>query len=380
MNMIGKSEIESLVQLQKGPSVSIYMPVSRIGEQQDAIRYKNLLSGIEKKLVDQGVRKPEARTLLEAEYTFAREPENWLHLGADGLAVFLSDNTRLRYHLPLSFTELATVGRRFHIKPLIPLLASEEFLVLGLSKKRIRLFHGDRYTIREIELPEGTPKSMAEALQYDDPQSQLQYHATSTGGGQRPTYHGQGVGIDDEKSNLERYFQAVDSGLFPLLEDKEFPIVLAGVEELHGIFQRITSSHTLLPGGITGNANDLSTAEFHRRAWQIAREYFAEGEREVVRNFRDSLAGSRAVNDLRSVLAAAFDGRVASLFVAGDEHVWGTFDSAKRQAVLMDKNDENAIDLLDQAVAWTFCRKGSVYVRKRQDMPADTPICALLRY
>lgn len=382
MEMLGRREIQSLAQLHEWPAISIYMPTSRIGDQQDPIRYKNLLARVEKKLIDQGMRAPDARDLLAPEYKLVKDPDYWMNLGVEGLAVFLADDMQLHYPLPLSPKELMLVGRRFHIKPLIPQLASERYLVLALSRNNLRLFYGDRYHLREVELPEGTPGSMAEALQYDDPERQLQYHTKtrSTVGRREAMFHGQGVGIDDEKVNLERYFQAVDRSLFPLLEDEEFPIVLAGTEELHSIYNSITKSHTILPRGIAGNVLDLSEEEFHRKAWNIAGEYFSQGEKEAVRNFHEHRADRRAVDDLQSVLAAAFDGKVENLFIAENEEVWGVFDSAKREAVLLDQDNPEAVDLLDQAIVWTLGGKGTIHVKKRQEMPADSVICALLRY
>ncbi|MCL7488512.1 MAG: hypothetical protein M8357_10115 [Desulfobulbaceae bacterium] len=382
MKMLGRREIESLLQVQEWPAISIYMPTSRIGDQQDAIRYKNLLSRVEKKLIDQGMRASEARNLLEPEYVLAQDPDYWMNLGMEGLTVFLSGKRQSHYHLPLTLKELVMVGERFHIKPLIPLLASERYLVLALSKNNLRLFHGDRHRLSEIELPAETPGSMAEALQYDDPERQLQFHTkTGSADGRRGAiFHGQGGGVDDEKTNLERYFQAVDRSLFPLLEDEEFPVVLAGTEELHAIYHTITKSHTILPGGIPGNVSDLSAEDFHRKAWTIAGEYFSEAEKEAVRSFHEHLAGSRAVDDLQSVLAAAFDGRVENLFVSQNEEVWGAFDPVKREAILLDQDDPKAVDLLDQAIVWTLTTKGNIYARKRQDMPVDSVICAQLRY
>jgi hypothetical protein len=380
--MISRHEIELLVQRQEGPAVSIYTPVSRIGDKQDAIRYKNILVQAEKQLIGAGMRPTEARSMLEEDFALVQDPDYWMHLGTDGLAVFRSGSTSLRYHLPMSFRELVVVGKRFHIKPLFPLLASEQYLVLALSKNSVRLFRGDRHTINEIELPEGTPASMAEALQYDDPERQLQYHTgAGSAAGRRPAvFHGQGVGIDEKKETLTRYFQMVDKSLFPMLEDEEFPIMLAGTEELHAVYQRITSSQTILPGGITGNVKDLPVEEFHRQAWQIASEYYYEGEKVVMRDFHDNLAGKLAVDNVNSVLTAAFDGRVDTLFVAEDEEIWGEFDQNTRQVVVSDREGELAEDLLDQAVVWTFRKKGKIYVKKREDMPVDSPICALLRF
>ncbi len=382
MNIIEEDEIKSLLKVEGWPAISIYIPVSRVGDQQDSIRYKNFLVQVENRLIHEGMRTSEARSLLAPEYDLVKDAEFWKNLGQDGLAVFLTGQTVLRYTLPISFNEMVMVGRRIHVRPLLPLLASERYRVLALSRKRLQLFQGDRYQLQEMELPEDTPRSMQEVLKYDDPERQLQFHTKtgSTVGKREAMFHGQGVGIDDKNSNLERYFQAIDRSLFPRLENEETPIVLAGTEELHGVYRDITKGHTILPRGIAGNVGELSSEILHQKAWDIAEEYFSEQELKVVRNFRDNLGSGRVVDDLESVLTAAFDGRVGTLFVAENEHVWGVFDPLKRQVTVQKQAEGQVADLLDEAVFLTYNTKGTVHVKKTPDMPTNTIICAQLRY
>jgi hypothetical protein len=381
MKTIGKPEIESLVQEEGWPAISIYMPVSRIGDPQDSLRYKNFLTKVESRLVNEGMRTTEARSLLEQEYDLVKDTGYWKHLGADGLAVFRSPGTVLRYALPVSFNELVTVGQRFHVRPLLPLLVGGRYVVLALSRNNLRLFQGDRYRLKEIDLPEGVPKSMSEALQYE-PEQQLQYH-TKTGSvsGQRSAmFHGHGAGVDDQNETLERYFQIIDRTLFPLPENEECPIVLAGTEELHAVYKRISKNRTILSRGIAGSVSELSIDTLYRKAWDIAQEYFSQEEQNAVQNFRDNINGGRVVDDLQTVLTAAFDGRVENLFVAENELVWGEFDPDSRQAVVKKQDNGKITELLDEAVFWTLSKKGTVYIRKRDDMPAFSIICGRLRY
>jgi hypothetical protein len=382
MKTIEKHEVDLLLQLEEWPAISIFMPVSRIGDQQDSLRYKNFLTEIETGLVNEGMRAPEARILLEPEYNLVKDIEYWRTLGAEGLAVFLSRQSVVRYPLPISFKELVMVGRRFHIRPLLPLLFGGQYLVLALSRKKVQLFRGDRYQLEEIEPPENTPKSMSEALQFDDPERQLQFHTrTGTTRGERDAmFHGHGAGFDDQNETLIRYFQAIDRALFPLLEDEEVPVILAGTEELHAVYRNASKSHTILNKGIFGNVSELPTEIIHRKAWEIAGEYFAEGEQEAVQTFQDNLGGAKVVDELQSVITAAYDGRVENLFVAENEQLWGEFDPDKRKALVRKQESGQVVDLLDEAVFWTLNKKGTVYVKKRPEMPLDTPICAHLRY
>ncbi|GAB6193502.1 baeRF7 domain-containing protein [Desulfocastanea catecholica] len=384
MTTIEKHDIESLLQHEGWPAISIYMPVSRIGDQQDPLRYKKIITEVTTRLLDEGMRPPEARSLLEPESALVNDADYWKHLGTDGLAVFLAGQTALRYPLPLSFAEQVMVGRRLHIRPLLPLLIGGPYLVLALSRKQLQLFRGDRYQLEEIALPEGTPKSIDDALQYDDPQRHLQFHTkTGTSRGQRDAmFHGHGMGFDDQNEDLVRYLQAIDRALFPRLDEEKVPIILAGPEELHAGYRNITKGRALLSRGIAGNVSELSPEMLHQKAWDIALEYFSEEERQAVGRYQDSLGGDKVVDELQSVVMAAFDGRVENLFVAENAQIWGQFDPDKRQVIIKKTGESGGslVDLLDEAVYWTLQKKGTVFIRTRDAMPVDRVVCAQLRY
>ena len=381
---IGKPEIESLIHDQRWPAISIYLPVSRIGDPQDSLRYKNFVTQLEARLIDEGMRTTEARDLLESELELAKDASYWQHLGADGLAVFLSAEVLQRYPLPSPVGELVVVGRRFHVRPLLPLLKICRHMVLGLNRKQLQLFAGDRYRFGEVELPAGTPANIDAALQYERERS-LQFHSRTSSasavGGRRPAiFHGHGAGDDDQDTELERFYRIVDRCLFPLLEDPDCPLILAGTEEQHAVYRSVTRSRTILPRGIAGNVSEFPLDDLRARAWEITEEQCSREVREAVADYRDNLGGTRVVDDLPSVLTAAYDGRVENLFVAENELVFGLFDADRRDVIIREQGGGKVIELLDEAVYWTLQQKGAVYVRSRHEMPADAVICARLRY
>ena len=68
MNVLTRNNLMSLMEIHRGPCVSVYMPMHRSGPetQQDPIRFKNLLREAEERLMTQGLPAPEARELLES--------------------------------------------------------------------------------------------------------------------------------------------------------------------------------------------------------------------------------------------------------------------------------------------------------------------------
>jgi hypothetical protein len=384
MKILGRKEIESLIEKKCDRCISIYMPVHRLGDQQDNIRYKNLLGKAEKLLTEKGLRSVRAAQLLAPEYDLLSDLEFWKNPGADGLAVFCSDDIRQRYLLPRSFEESVTVGKRFRVKPLIPLVAEDgRFFVLALSRGNVRLFQAGRFGISEIGLPEGAPASMQEALKYDDPQRQLQYHTgtAGTGGARRQAmFHGHGVGIDEERENTLRFFQQLEKHLHPVFYGEKIPVVVAGVESLPPVYRDIDSSGMVVPESLDSNPDALDIEDLHRRSWDIVAPLFAEGEKKAREKFEELHGTGRAVTDLTAVVAAAVDGRIETLFTLEDEELWGVYDPEKNMVIPTAPDFPGAVDLLDFAAAMTLVNSGRVYVQRPGEMPVEADIAAILRY
>ncbi len=102
------------------------------------------------------------------------------------------------------------MGGLFLVAPLLPLLTADgRFYVLAVSQNSVRLFQGTRFTISPVDL-KGAPHNLAEALRTHDRDEVLTFHGRRTSGGSwGAIFEGHGVGIDDEKDNLRRYFHRV---------------------------------------------------------------------------------------------------------------------------------------------------------------------------
>ncbi len=276
--MFSREELKRLTEKPEPPCISIFLHTHRSGKEveRDPIRLKNLVRQARERLLASGHRATKVRELLEpAEKMFTKE-FFWSHQG-DGLAVFLSPSGVWHYGIPLDFRELVVVGEQFHIKPLIPLLTDDgRFYILALSQNQLRLFQGTHYSISELRL-QRIPHNLAEALQYDDPQSQLQFHTRAPkgkGGQAAAMFHGHGVGTDDRKDRILRYFQLVDTSLHKFLRNERAPLLLAGVKYLLPIYREANSYPHLMEESIKGNVEDLNTTELHKRAWNVIRPQF----------------------------------------------------------------------------------------------------------
>lgn len=388
MDILTTDELRALTKKPEGWCVSIYMPTHRVGAeiQQDPIRLKNLLAEAEERLLLKGLRTPEAKELLEPAEKLLHGGLFWQHQ-SDGLAIFLSPGQFRYYRLPFDFDELVVVADRFHIKPLLPLLSGDgRFYVLALSQNEVRLLQGTRYSVSEVD-GDGAPKSLAEALRYNDPEKRFQFHTstiTPGGKGQRPAiFHGHGVAsADDPKDYILRYFHRVDEGLRDLLRDVKAPLVLAGVDYLLPIYKETNSYPYLVDKGVEGNPEELRAEELHERAWAIVQPLFLAAQKEAATQYK-RLAGAgskQASNDLKKIVPATYQGRVETLFVAVGLQQWGTFDPATNAVQLHREVKPGDEDLLDFAAVHTLLNGGTAYAVELEKVPDEAPLAAVLRY
>ena len=122
MEILTREDVQMLLTGRGEPAISVFMPAMRRGKQQEQnrIRFKNLLGQVENQLVRRGIRTEEAPVLSPARRLLADE-SFWIHQ-SDGLAVFLSPRFFRYYRLPYVFDETVVVGDRFYVKPLLPMV------------------------------------------------------------------------------------------------------------------------------------------------------------------------------------------------------------------------------------------------------------------
>ncbi len=390
MNTPSKRELRVLMEKQNSPCISLYLPTYKAGTgaemQQNPLRLRNQIREVENRLLLSKSRSMDREELLKPIQALLDDAQFWLHQ-SDGLAIFRSPKVFQYYRLPSKFQEQVVVGDHFYLKPLLPFLTNDgRFYVLALSQNKLRLIDCTRYSATEVELPESVPVSLSEALRYDDPDNQLNYHSSSSGsligkGGRRGTiFHGQGVGTDDEKDNILRYFQQVDKGLHELLHNEKAPLVLAGVDYLLPIYQKANTYAHLIDQGLQGNPDKLRTEDVHLQALPIVEPYFQKAQREVFDFYREYAGTERVSNTTGKIVLAAFYGRVENLFVAVNEEQWGIFDPVSNIVHIHKEARFNDDDLLDVAATQTLLHGGSVYAVDRAQMPDEGLLAAVFRY
>jgi hypothetical protein len=392
MNSASTQELKRLMEQTGNPCISLYFPMHHragVEMQQDPIQLKNQLREVERLLLARNLDSEQITTLFEPIEALFTQEEIWQH-PTNGLAILRSPESFHIYQLPFHCQEHIVVGTHFYLKPLLPFLTSNErFYILALSLNAVRFLEATRYTVREINVPASVPTNLAEAMQYDEPENELQYHSSSAGpttgsGNRQPViFHGQGVGTDDEKTNILRYFQQIDRGLHEFLHDQTAPLILAAVSFLLPIYHEANTYAALIPEGITGNPEKQKgrgNMLLHKEAWPIVAPYVQKQQQDDRAQFEENKETDWASANVSAIVQAAYHGRIASLFLALDEEQWGTFDPRTSTIHLHETADPGDEDVLDLAATQTILHGGTVYALERKDMPDHALLAALYRY
>ena len=336
MDLFAREDLTALIEQPRTTCVSLYLPTHRAGprSQQDPIRLANLIRAAERDLANAGTGARETGELLAHAHVLAADTEFWRR-AADGVAAFFRAGWSRVYRLPLAFDELAVVSDRFHVLPLLPLLAGDgRYFLLAVSEHEARLMAGTRRGLRAVAVPD-MPYGVRDALRQD-----------------RREVRG---------DHLVPYLRVVDRAVSRVLRGHDAPLVVAGVEHVRAAYREITSYPHVLRAGVPGSPDHVSAADLHRRAWPLVAATFTRDRTAAAAAYADALGTGLTTDDLDELAAAAREDRVGVLFVPV------RVPSAHRAPV-----EAAAVD--------TIRAGGTVYVVPADDMPGPGPVAGILRH
>jgi len=379
-------DLKELIQRRDGTLISIYLPMHRAGPevQQNRIRLKNILTNMEDQLLESGLSRKEMETILRPAVDLLHDDHYWNHQ-SDGLALFLAHDWFRYYRLPATFEETLVVTDRFHIKPLIPFISKDlRFFLLTLSLDNVRLYQGDRHQLVRID-SDGFPENMDQALRFDDPERELQFHTQTDSpiaSGVRPAeFHGHGVsGENKKKERIERFLQKVEQGVYRLIGNQTVPLLLGGVEYLLAVYHEVNNYSHLLSEAIVGNPEAKSLQELHEEARKTVEPVILQQRERLASQYHALREIGEASESLAQIIPAAHQGRVKGLFVAKDREVWGNFDFGTQRVKIYEGPMAGAEDLLDLAVGQTYIFGGEVHVVPAERVPGGGLVSAIFRY
>lgn len=395
MDLFDREDLRRLAESQSEAAISIYMPTFRVeaDAQQNPTRFKNLIREARDHLRANGHKDLDIDTLLADARRRLDDSAFW-RMQNEGLAVFITPDQTEFYRLPLHFDEIAIVGERFHLKPLFPLIATNNrFYLLALSLNDVRLYQGTHEAVSEIESAE-IPSDIVEAIrQYEDPEASLQMHtqnrATGNGNASRSdvAFHGQGGDAEDRgrspKQELKRFFHTIDDGVHDTLGGENVPLLLAGVSEYLPLYRDVNGyPHLIEDNIVAGNPEALHPTELHDKAWSHVEPLFQEAQTDAVERFEQLFYqdGDLASDHFHEIVPACAYSRVETLFVPIGQHRWGAFDASANTVELHESQEPSDEDLLNYAAVHAHLNGATVYALRPENMPGGRSIAATFRY
>jgi hypothetical protein len=386
---IGIDELRSLAAHEGETSVSLYVPTTKVAveAEENSLHLKNLLVGAEEKLEAAGLKLAQAGKVIAPLKGLLEDKDFWRHQ-LDGLALFATAGSTRSFRVATRVPELAVVSDSFYVKPLLSAAFPESrFYVLAISQNHLRLLHCTRYAAQGVDLSEiDMPMSLAEALRYDDLQGgELQHHPTTgpgrtARGGKGRMFHGHGEAGDSRKTQIRRFFQAVDAGLAGVLRGEGVPLVLAAVDYLHPLFKEVSGYRPILERGVEGSPDRLRPQELWEKGLRLMEERWGLELAAIRERYGGLLAQSMASADLSSILGAAHDGRIDTLLLSEDCEAFGRFDPLDRVTELHDEPRSDSVDLWNLAVRRTLLAGGTAHLLRPEEMPDGARGAALYRY
>jgi len=380
MDTLNRETLQQLAQHQEYPCVSLLMPTHRSHPENavDPLTFKNLV----KELKNQLGQEHQLLAPLEKLY----EDRNFWNYQDSGLAIYISSHIFKVFSLPVRLPSLSIVADSFHVKPLYRYFQEQiSFQLLALNQNDVRLFEGDCYSIKSVEISGKVPLTMEEALGSELTDNHLNT-AFSTGNGSRKqanqgtgnVVHGYLEKSSEQQHDAERFFRAVDKSVYEhFSKPSGLPLILASLPEHQTLFRTSSKNPLLMTTGITQNAADLSP----ERLKELACEALAPLQEELVKDVlqrQQSAASSRKSNwELSEVIKDALDGKIDTLLLEENRIIKGRILTEERR---LEYTEEGTDDILDDLAAIVIEKAGNIILLNKEDMPHTTGAVSINRF
>jgi Bacterial archaeo-eukaryotic release factor family 3 len=382
MNALDNDYLTRLLAVEKPPCLSLYQPTHRHhpDKQQDPIRFRNLLKVMETSL-RQKYSSRETQPLLEPFRILSADIAFWNHT-LDGLAVLASPHGFLVYRLQRSVPELAIVATSFHVKPLMRVAQSaDRYLVLGLNRRDICLLEGNRDTLDEIELAQGVPRTITDALGEDLTEPHITVASYGTGAAGRPIRHDHGSKKDEVDIDTERFFRAVDRAILEHhSRPSGLPLLLAALPEYHTVFRRISQNPFLMDDGMDFYPTSIPADAFRQRAWKAVEPRYQARLRRLVDGYLEAQSKGLGTDDPDQAAGPAAAGRVATLLVDNDRRIPGVIDAKTGRIEFRKLSHPDVDDILDDLGELVLKKGGHTVIIPGEQMPTRTGLAATYRF
>jgi hypothetical protein len=357
-----RAQLDQLLAAREPSSVSIYLPTSPSSRgDAERIELKNLAGEASRQLQQAGASKADVAAIDDELADLVDDDEFWRYQ-ARSLAVFLTPTWVTTFRLPHNLVPMVEVSDRFHLKPLLRTLTfPHTAFVLALSQNGVRLLEiaPDLEPV-EIRVPD-VPKDVASAVG----KSSIKDRAPS----------GRIQGTEGQKTRMRQYARQIDQALRPLLGGFDLPLILAAAEPMDAVYRSVNSYPHLVPASLTA-----SNADLVERARRLLDDIYASELRTIRDTYALRASQRRTSADVADVARAATYGLVDTVLVDIDEVVPGYVDDETGAVTFDETADAANYGVVDEIARRVWLTGGGVLAVRRDDIPENGSVAAILRY
>lgn len=365
---------------EKPPLVSIYQTTHRtiFDQKKDLLVFKNLVKEVENALFKYDVN--DATMILKRLNSLNEDKEFWDNNNS-GIAIFVSKDKCIVYRLVEEVKELAVVGNSYHVTPLIKAYQfNDTYQLLGLSRDYFTIYQGNRYAFKEMEIDKSVFRTKTEVL--GDQLTESYFTHGTYGGAKGPSmYHGhKDIQQEIDKDTL-KYFRYVDNFVYEQFSKKsKLPLMLVALKEHQGEFRSLTNNPYLISENITISSEAMSIEALHQKTIMVIDEINDKKINKAITEFQNQEARSLGSTDIAQVAKAAFEGRVETLLIEENAHVYGKMDLNSGKIEFMNDLEADNNDILDDLAEMVMLKGGKVLVVSKDKLLSSTGLAAIFRY
>src|SRR5271157_3841883 len=346
-----------------GPCITLVIPIPNPAEL--AARLNSSLRSVRKQLAKRHTDTETAGGLLAPIEQLAANLET-AHIWANSLITFRSPGAFRYYWMCERLNDMALVGERFEIRPLLAALSREQrFYLLAIGRHHVRLFRSTSRSTEGVRLEGAAPQNMQEFLHTRQPDHLLEKRMSAgpSVGSMQGVLFGTGSESEKEQGRFRHFLQEAERGVTKLLRRDAEPLILAGVEYDVAIYRQLNTYAHLLEQAIHGSPERLTAQNLHERAWEIVSQCPSEPLQKALADYRKQSGAALVLGDTGAIVKAAAEGRVAGLFLSESAGAAGQPD-----------------DPLNVAALETVLHGGWAFALNPAEMPAKDSAAALLRF
>jgi hypothetical protein len=356
------------------PCITAVVPIPN--PTQVRTRMNHTVHEIEKRLTEKDLAVNARDGLMEPVRALAAR----IQMGRDwavSIILFRSPGTFRYFSTRQTLMESVTIGDHCQVRPLLSILSREqEFYLLALSQKHVRLFRCTQRSLQPISLRGHTPSNFHVWMNIRMPDHTLDNRSAaghSTGSMKGVKF---GTSTDRERMDeyLSHYFKAVDKGVHQVLAEESAPLIVAAVESEIALYRRVNTYPKLLDHSLHGSPDAESSEELYKRALEIVNQVPSEALSKVLKEFQEHRGTQRLSLSVSDILKRSFEGRVAHLLLREDAEHHGAWDEAAQR---LQTGEE---DLLNLTALQTLIHGGQVFSVQASEIPESADAAAILRF